>query len=156
MTLSAWRILKRRYQDEPLSGEGARRVGGRWNHRGTPLVYLAESIALATLEVLVHLQDLDTLPKYVLRRFSFDATLVQELSRTHLPIDWAMFPHPQSTKIIGEEWVARGSSVLLKVPSAVSPQEANYLLNPLHPDVEKIEIGSILKQAFDPRLTRLL
>lgn len=156
MTLSAWRILKRRYQDEPLSGEGARRVGGRWNHRGTPVVYLAESIALATLEVLVHLQDLDTLPKYVLRRFSFDATLVQELPRPHLPVDWAMFPHPQSTKIIGEEWISGGSSVLLKVPSAVSPQEANYLLNPLHPDVEKIEIGSILEHAFDPRLTRLL
>lgn len=130
-------------------------MGGRWNRRGTPLVYLAELIALATLEVLVHLGDLDTLPKYVLRRFDFDATLVQELTRTHLPVDWAMVPRPQSTKVIGEQWVSGGSSVLLKGPSAVSPQEANYLLNPLHPEVDLFDIGSILEHAFDPRLTRL-
>ncbi|HEV2122738.1 MAG TPA: RES domain-containing protein, partial [Chloroflexota bacterium] len=66
MRLSAWRILKAKYREQPLSGEGARRVGGRWNHRGVPLVYLAESIALATLEILVHLQDTETLPKYAL------------------------------------------------------------------------------------------
>jgi RES domain-containing protein len=128
-------------------------VGGRWNHRGTPLVYLAESIALATLEVLVHLQDTDTLSKYALVQFSFDASLVQELPREHLPEDWAAFPHPLSTRTIGEQWVSRGSSALLKVPSAVSPREANYLLNPRHPDVAKVKVGSAFVHTFDPRLT---
>ncbi len=128
-------------------------MGGRWNHRGTPLVYLAESIALATLEVLVHLQDTNMLSKYALVQFSFRASLVQELPREHLPEDWAVFPHPLSTRTIGEQWVVRGSSALLKVPSAVSPREANYLLNPRHPDVEKVEVGSALVHTFDPRLT---
>lgn len=81
MKLSAWRILKAKYQDQPLSGEGARRLGGRWNHRGVPLIYLAESIALATLEVLVHLQDAETLSKYALAEIRFDSTLVHELRR---------------------------------------------------------------------------
>ena len=130
MRLSAWRILKTKYQDQPLSGEGARRVGGRWNHRGVPLVYLAESIALATLEVLVHLQDAETLSKYALAEIRFDRSLVRELRAEDLPEDWNVFPHPASTKEIGQQWTHTQSSALLKVPSSVSPREANYLLNP--------------------------
>ncbi|WP_428490060.1 RES family NAD+ phosphorylase [Rhodopila sp.] len=48
----AWRLCRRAHAD--LSGEGARRFGGRWNSVGRPLVYLAEHPALAALEVRVH------------------------------------------------------------------------------------------------------
>ena len=154
MKLSAWRILKAKYQDQPLSGEGARRVGGRWNQRGVPLVYLAESIALANLEVLVHLQDTETLSKYALAEIRFDSALVQELRAENLPKDWNVFPHPASTKAIGQQWLDAQSSALLKVPSSVSPREANYLLNPAHPDFGGVEVVDVLDHVFDPRLFR--
>lgn len=152
MRLSAWRILKAKYQDQPLSGEGARRVGGRWNHRGIPLIYLAESVALATLEVLVHLQDAETLPKYALAEIQFDSSMVRELRSEDLPEDWNVFPHPTSTKEIGRQWVDARTSAVLRVPSSVSPREANYLLNPEHPDANDIEVAAVLDHAFDPRL----
>ena len=152
MKISAWRILKAKYQDQPLSGEGARRVGGRWNYRGVPLVYLAESIALATLEVLVHLQDTEMLSKYAVAELRFDSTLVQEVRSQDLPRDWNVFPHPASTKVIGQQWLDARSSVLLKVPSSVSPREANYLLNPQHPDLGEVEVVAVLAHALDPRL----
>lgn len=153
MTLSAWRILKAKYRNQPLSGEGARRVGGRWNPRGVPLVYLADSIALATLEVLVHLQDVETLPAYSLAEIRFDASLVRELRTRDLPEDWNAYPHPRSTKALGQEWVDSGSSALLRVPSSVSPREANYLLNPAHPDAENVEVAGVVEHAFDSRLS---
>jgi hypothetical protein len=57
--MQLWRISN--YED--LSGEGGRKVGGRWHERGTPAVYLAEHPALALLEVLVHLEiDRDDVP----------------------------------------------------------------------------------------------
>ncbi len=152
MRLSAWRILKARYQNQPLSGEGARQVGGRWNHRGTPLVYLAESIALATLELLVHLQDAEILPNYALAEIRFDSSLVRELRAEDLPGDWNVFPHPASTREIGQQWIDARGSALLKVPSSVSPREANYLLNPEHPDANDVEVAAVLDHAFDPRL----
>ncbi len=152
MKISAWRILKAKYQDQPLSGEGARRVGGRWNYRGVPLIYLAESIALATLEVLVHLQDTETLSKYAVVEIRFDSVLVQEVRSENLPEDWNIFSHPASTKAIGQQWIDAQSSALLKVPSSVSPREANYLLNPEHPDLGGVEVVAVLEHAFDPRL----
>jgi RES domain-containing protein len=45
-----WRISN--YSD--LGGMGGLRNSGRWHNRGLPVVYLAESAALAMLEVLVH------------------------------------------------------------------------------------------------------
>ena len=152
MRLSAWRILKAKYKEQPLSGEGARRAGGRWNDRGSPVVYLAESIALATLEILVHLQDAETLSKYALVEIAFDSDLVQKLRPEDLPADWNVFPHPASTKALGRQWLDARSSVLLKVPSSVSPREANYLLNPEHPDASRVEVEAVLEHAFDPRL----
>jgi RES domain-containing protein len=35
-----WRMLNIRFQTDPLSGEGARRFGGRWNKMGVPALYL--------------------------------------------------------------------------------------------------------------------
>lgn len=57
-----------------------RRVGGRCNYRGVPLVYLAESTALTTLKVLIHLQDTETFSKYAVAEIRFDNPLVQKLS----------------------------------------------------------------------------
>jgi len=57
----AWRLCRRPHAD--LSGEGARRLGGRWNSPGRPLIYLAEHPALAALEVRLHLDlPFDLLP----------------------------------------------------------------------------------------------
>ncbi len=118
------------------------------------MVYLAESIALATLELLVHLQDVETLPKYTLVKVGFDSSTVQELRREDLPEDWNVFPHPLGTKNLGQQWVDQQSSALLKVPSSVSPHEANYLLNPEHPDAGRVEVIARFTHAFDPRLLR--
>ena len=57
----AWRLCRR--LNAHLTGEGARRFGGRWNSAGVPVVYLAEHPALAALEVRVHLDlPFDLLP----------------------------------------------------------------------------------------------
>src|SRR5882724_11221307 len=51
--LRCYRLTRRRY--EVLDGEGARRVGGRWNSPGRAAIYAAEEPSLTVLETLVHL-----------------------------------------------------------------------------------------------------
>jgi RES domain-containing protein len=59
-----WRIAADTpdYAGDDLSGKGAEITGGRWNRKGTPLIYAADSIALACLETVVQLSGADPLP----------------------------------------------------------------------------------------------
>jgi RES domain-containing protein len=148
----AWRIVKTRFATDAFSGEGARLYGGRWNSPGIAMVYTAGSISLATLELLVHLDNTSVLPSYSICSVDFDDLLVAILDPATLPFDWRQSPPPTSLQIIGDDWISRSSSVLLKVPSAVIENESIYLINPAHTDFKKLVIGAMEAFEVDPRL----
>jgi RES domain-containing protein len=148
----AWRILKTRFSADAFSGEGARLYGGRWNSPGVPMVYTAGSVSLATLELLVHLDTTSVLPSYSICPVDFDDSLVESLDRASLPSDWRQSPSPTSLQLIGDDWISRGSSVVLRVPSAVVEDENNYLINPAHKDFKKLVIGGMKPFRMDRRL----
>jgi RES domain-containing protein len=148
----SWRIVHRVHISDAFDGLGARRFPGRWNQPGVPLVYTSESLALATLEMLVHLEDWQMLEQYACIPVEFDQCHVQELTSADLPGNWRESPVPPSTRKLGSEWVTKQSSPVLKVPSVVIPEEINYLLNPAHPAFAELLIGEPRPYNFDPRL----
>jgi RES domain-containing protein len=150
----AWRIVKNRHAEKAFDGEGARLYGGRWNSPGVAVVYGSESRALATLEVLAGLQTNSPLLEYVLIPAEFEDSLVVVVELEELPADWSRNPPPPSTQQLGDDWIASGASVVLKVPSALVPQESNYLFNPRHPAFSEVRIGQPQRLAMDPRLIR--
>jgi len=139
----AWRVCRRPFAD--LSGEGARRYGGRWNSPGRPLVYAAETAALAVLEVRVHLDlDWSVLPDdYVL--LAIDLFTLE-------PETIAGFP--DDPRAAGDAWLASGASALLRVPSGIVRESSNILINVAHPDAKRIAVGSVRPFSFDERLWR--
>lgn len=149
----AWRIIKSRFAADAFSGEGARLYGGRWNSTGIAIVYTAGSVSLATLELLVHLDNTSVLPSFSICPVDFDDSLVESLDLATLPRDWHQSPPPTSLQTIGDDWISRGSSVVLRVPSAVIKNENNYLINPEHTDFKKLVIGSMEAFKLDSRLT---
>lgn len=150
--ISAWRISKTRYASTAFDGEGARRNGGRWNSVGTRVAYAAESVGLATLEVLVGLQDAAVLSSYSLVGANFPADIVEALDRNALPATWSHHPPSPETQRIGDLWVAEARSVVLKVPSAVVDAEYDYLINPQHPAFARVLIHAPRPFQLDPRL----
>lgn len=151
--MRAYRITKARHQDSAFGGHGAREYGGRWNSPGRAVVYLSGSIALAALEVLVHTTErAGLLEAFVSIEVEFEEELLQVLDAGSLPAGWNSFPEPASTKRIGDAWIDSRSSALLAVPSAVVPQEANLLLNPLHPDFTRVVRGEPQAFVFDLRI----
>ncbi len=137
---TVWRIVTAKFADTAFSGEGARRYGGRWNRKGVPVVYTAESQSLAMLEMLV--QDEPLRARYVV----ISAELPNDLSMSrltvdHLPMDWRDYDRSDILQDMGMRWLADGVSAVLAVPSAVIPSEYNYLLNPTHPAFARIKIG---------------
>lgn len=153
--IRAWRLIKAKHADDAFAGEGARRGGGRWNSKGVRIVYAAGLLSLATLEVMVHIPFYRALKNYVCIPIDFDPSLLQSITTEDLPDNWTADPIPQSVRDLGDQWVQNQQSVILKVPSAIIPVEHNYLINPSHPDFEKIVIHPLQKFAFDPRLLKI-
>ncbi len=151
MKRAAWRIVKERHAATAFSGEGAWRFGGRWNSRGTRVVYASATRALAALETLVHLTPPVTF-RFVAMPVQFDDSLLEVLGLSSLPADWKVSPPAPSTQELGDTWVREGRSVMLEVPSVIVPGEANYLINPAHPDFRRLKPGKAEAFSFDPRL----
>ena len=149
---TGWRIVKSRRTRSAFDGEGARLYGGRWNSPSTRMVYVAGSVSLAVLEVLVHLGDVGVLSSYSLCAVEFEDGLIEPLDRSRLPADWRSYPAPPGSREIGDAWVKGGSSVILEVPSAVVERESNYLINPAHPDFASVNVGEPEPFEFDSRL----
>lgn len=152
--IRVFRLVKRRHAATAFSGEGAKAHPGRWNSAGRPVVYTSANPALATLEILVGLQDATLLSTaYVLCSADVGEAMVEHLDVAALPDAWPSFPAPQSLKQVGDAWLDARRSVALEVPSAVVPG-MNYLLNPLHPDFARVQIGWPQPFQPDPRLVR--
>ncbi|HSO71396.1 MAG TPA: RES domain-containing protein [Thermodesulfobacteriota bacterium] len=150
--IRAWRIVNARNAATAFSGDGSRRSGGRWNSRGYRAVYLADSLALATLEVMVHGVSYETLQNYVCIVAAIPKRIIQEVDQKSLPRNWRNDLPPAELRELGDRWLNEQKSAALKVPSAVIPVEYNYILNPRHKDFGKIEIAEPLRLAFDKRL----
>lgn len=154
MSLTAWRICKRKHLKHAFSGEGARLFGGRWNNPGVAVVYVAGSQSLAALEMLVHLNASDLLAKYVLIPVEIEETMIASMDPGRLPKNWRRDPAPPESKAVGDEWILSGSSVVLRVPSTLVPSESNFLLNPGREDFSLLKIGEPLGFEFDARLRK--
>jgi RES domain-containing protein len=133
-----WRITRKPFVTQALAGLGAKKYGGRWNSRGVAVVYTSESLELAVLEALVHL-DIDLLPKDMYQiGFELEDRFVTRVP-TPLPRDWDR-TSPYNTKVqtIGDRWISSGSSLGLRVPASVLPSRSNVLINPAHSDIRKL------------------
>lgn len=147
-----YRLSKSKFAHE-LSGKGAERSGGRWNSKGTPLIYTSESRALCTTEIAVH-TPLGNIPAdYMLVAiFIPDDITVKKLALSDLPSDWRTFPHTRSTHQIGDNFVQLNKFLGMKVPSVVVQGDFNFVINPGHKDFNRISIQSVEPFSFNDRL----
>lgn len=149
--MEVFRLSKAQYADD-LSGTGAKLAGGRWNKKGSAVVYTSGSRALATLEVLVHIPAFYVPSEYVISTIWIPDNEIKFLDHKLLPQDWASLTPPMFLQDLTDEWLQKQLSLGLKVPSAIVKDEYNFLLNPLHPKMERIKIVSQEPYRFDPRL----
>lgn len=146
-----WRITRELHS--ALDGEGARIHGSRWNSEGVAVVHAAEHLSLSALEYLVHI-DVEDVPGDLLAlriEVPENATDVV-LEPEDLPSGWWMTPSPASCVRVGDEWVARGETLLLRVPSVLVPEERNVLVNPAHPRARQLRVARSRPFRYDPRL----
>ena len=149
--MKLWRVTRAPHQ--ALDGEGARLYGGRWSSPGGAMVYAASSLALAALEYLVHVDKEDAPSDLVALQIEVpDDLAVETRDAEALPEGWANdVPSPECAGV-GDAWLAAGNTVVLRLPSALVPEEQNALINPAHPGAARIRVVSARPFSFDPRL----
>lgn len=151
--IQAWRLVKKSRADTAFDGEGAFRFGGRWNNRGQRIVYASSTLALALLEILVHIDPTGPVPELVAIRIDLPERLIEQNAYSRADGFADGLPWPiQETRQAGNAWARAAKKPVLQVPSAIVPVEHNYLLNPEHPDFENCVVGAAEKFPFDPRL----
>jgi RES domain-containing protein len=119
------------------------------------VVYTSQSISLAVLEYALNYKRHGWLPASVLGRAVIpDEVNVEPVSVSALPDNWRDPDPPAALREIGDNWLRRAETACLRVPSAIVPEESNYLLNPQHPDFGKLTMGLPEPFNFDRRLAR--
>ncbi|WPU99451.1 RES family NAD+ phosphorylase [Mucilaginibacter sp. cycad4] len=147
-----YRLSKQAYIND-LSGRGAELNGGRWNSKGTAVVYTSASRALAVLEVAVH-TPLGFMPSdYFMATIELpDNAEIFKPVIDQLPEKWNSNPLIKATQQIGDSFVKANKYLALQVPSATVTGDFNYLLNPLHHDFKAVKIIATEFFEFDSRL----
>ena len=130
--------------------EGTINAEGRWNYPGQWIIYSSPTVSLAKLEILANVN----LP---IRRVCMTIEVKEKqkifvVNLTDLPDNWMKKPHPHNLNKYTKEFLA-SDSILMKVPSAQSYTEVNYLINVRHPKFGKlVKLIDVVEEPFDPRL----
>jgi RES domain-containing protein len=145
-----YRIVQAQWAASAMTGEGARLFGGRWNPPGVPAVYLADSRALAALEIIVHApREVMALPWRIFE-VEVPDDAIEAVPHDALPDDWQALPSSPGARLHGLRCL-QGGTLGFKLPSAVIPEEFTLLLNPLHPDFGNLGVSDPKVFRFDPR-----
>jgi RES domain-containing protein len=141
--MQAWRICKVR-EAHDLSGNGAARFGGRWNHADQPAVYLALSAAGCALDTLTQSTGLPQRGFQLVHvQLPDDPALYWQPAPSHLPPGWDLIPADRASMDFGGAWLGRREQLGLIVPSAAITHTRNLLLNPAHPAMAQVKVLAV-------------
>ncbi len=150
--MQVFRITGKKYAGD-LIGAGAAAFGGRWNKKGTAVLYTGENKEIALLETIVHTPPM-LIPKLDILIFEIPNDSITEITIDKLPKNWKSYPAPTILSEMGERWILEGATIALKVPSCIIHSAHNYILNCKHPDYAKVKLIERSEFEFDSRLKK--
>ncbi len=147
-----YRITGKKHAND-ISGLGAAIYGGRWNKKGTPVLYTGENKEIALLETIVHIPPM-LVPDLVILTIEIPDDSIKEIELSYLPKNWVNYPAPTILSEIAENWVQKEETIALKVPCCIIHSSHNFILNCNHPDYKRIKISHHQNFYFDTRLKK--
>lgn len=147
-----YRITKSKHAAD-ISGTGAALYPGRWNKKGSPVLYTGKTIEIALLENIVHLPPMIA-PQLDLLTVEIPDDSILTFKPHNLPSNWAQYPAPTILSEIGQKWIDEGKTLALEVPSSIIDTSTNVLLNCNHSRYKEVKVIKQEKFRFDSRLIK--
>jgi len=135
-----------------LTGIGGAQFGGRWNKKGTAVLYTGESKEIALLETIAHTPPM-LVPNLDILTIEIPDNSISEITIKELPKNWIDYPAPTILSELAEKWIKKEDTIALKVPSCIIHSAHNYILNTRHPDFKNIKVIKHKNFHFDSRLS---
>jgi len=135
-----------------LSGAGSAKYGGRWNPKGSYVLYTAATASLAMLEWLAHARDRDMDDVYCIATILLPEGPLQKFSPDQLPDNWKDFPPPPNLQQFGADMIASAQWLGMEMPSVLLSIDYNIILNVHHPLFQQLVIEDICVIKPDNRL----
>ena len=129
--MEVFRIVPEAYSGS-LEASGA---PNRWNLRGEKVIYAGSTRSLSTLELIVHRSSIQISKPYKLLVIKIEGLTnhLESIKLEDLPSNWRSIQSYGILQRLGSKWYQEQKSLILEVPSAVIPQETNFILNAEHP-----------------------
>lgn len=150
--MEVFRLSRARYA-HTLSGVGAALKGARWNSPGIEMIYTAGNRSLAMAEVLVHLSLATMSNDFKMTTIVMPEDIaLQKLNNSQLPECWNTFPYSNESQVLGDQFILENRYCVLQVPSCVTKGDYNFLINPRHPDFQRVSIFEVVPFPLDNRI----
>lgn len=137
-----------------LSGSGN---NARWCSNGRKVIYTSSSVALACLENVLRRGSCGFADDFkTIFYFIPDNIPVEEVKLKNLTNNWRLQSSYYYCQLIGNKWYDKKDAFILKVPSAIIPDEYNYVIKTASSNINKIIIKDVKSFVPDERLENIL
>ena len=155
--MKVYRIVQDKARTSDLSGTGSYRFGGRWNSKGTYMLYTSENSSLALLEIATNYDSGNIPPELFLMEMEIeDDSLIFTLPEDQYSDQWLKLSLLEN-QVQGDGWMAERKWLGIRVKSAINIREYNILLNPLYSGYQNlVRLKSVAALPVDERLIKLV
>lgn len=152
---TVYRLIREKFSNEPLSTEGSRLYGGRWNPKGKAVLYTTSSPELGLVEILAHAPAVryEDLPSYLLFALEIPDS-IKIYTREDMPSFWQE-PTYERTQTWLQNWLDKPETLAVALPSVIVPFSSNILIHPSHPLFSEIKIINSEVIPIDRRLWKI-
>jgi RES domain-containing protein len=146
-----WRLYRKAF-GPGLAGLGGIYTDGRWHSKGHYCTYLGGSASIVVLEKLVHLDPINFESDLMLGQFEIETEIEDGIGLLNELWPGSAVDDMEKTRHVGDSFLERNRTCLLRVPSVIVPEEYNYLLNPKHEAAADLNLVYERAFTFDDRL----
>ncbi|RYE28767.1 MAG: RES domain-containing protein [Sphingobacteriaceae bacterium] len=125
----------------------------RWNPSKIRMIYTSANRSLSCLENVVHRGKTGLTQLFRIMTIEIpEAVEIKKINLVELSKNWKNYDQLNFTQNQGKNWIESEETAVLQVPSSIIEEEVNYLINPNHPDFEKIKLIKTEPFIFDSRI----
>ncbi|CAG5071899.1 hypothetical protein DYBT9623_03875 [Dyadobacter sp. CECT 9623] len=147
-----YRIIREKFKENPLSTEGSRLFGARWNPKGIGVLYTTTTPELGLIETLAHAPGVryEDLPLYWLSSINMPDD-IRYFSRAEMPDFWQDRNYDR-TQFWLHQWLTNPDTLAVGLPSVIVPFSFNIIIHPRHPNFEQVTLLSQERIPIDRRI----